>query len=52
MLQSRREWGRIDEEGSLTVGISNHAQDLLGDIVYIELPEIGKSLMPKKNQPS
>ena len=38
------EWGRIDEEGILTVGISNHAQDLLGDIVFIELPEIGKQL--------
>ena len=38
------EWGRIDEEEILTVGISNHAQDLLGDIVFIELPEIGKQL--------
>ena len=38
------EWGRIDEEGILTVGISDHAQDLLGDIVFVELPEIGKTL--------
>ena len=38
------EWGRIDEEGVLTVGISDHAQDLLGDIVFIELPDIGKTL--------
>ena len=38
------EWGRIDEEGILTVGISHHAQDLLGDIVFVELPEIGKKL--------
>ena len=38
------EWGRIDEEGVLTVGISDHAQDLLGDIVFIELPDIGKEL--------
>ena len=38
------EWGRIDEEEILTVGISDHAQDLLGDIVFIELPEIGKQL--------
>ena len=38
------EWGRIEEEGILTVGISYHAQDLLGDIVFIELPEIGKQL--------
>tara|TARA_B100001121_G_scaffold310542_1_gene342338 strand:+ start:1410 stop:1793 length:384 start_codon:yes stop_codon:yes gene_type:complete len=38
------EWGRIDEEGILTVGISEHAQDLLGDIVFVELPEIGMEL--------
>ena len=38
------EWGRIDEEGILTVGISEHAQDLLGDIVFVELPDIGKDL--------
>ena len=38
------EWGRIDEEGILTVGISEHAQDLLGDIVFVELPDIGKEL--------
>ena len=38
------EWGRIDEEGILTVGISDHAQDLLGDIVFVELPDIGKNL--------
>jgi len=38
------EWGRIDQEGVLTVGISDHAQDLLGDIVFVELPDIGKSL--------
>ena len=38
------EWGRIDEEGVLTVGISEHAQDLLGDIVFVELPDIGMEL--------
>ena len=38
------EWGRIDEEGILTVGISDHAQDLLGDIVFVELPDLGKAL--------
>ena len=38
------EWGRIDDEGILTVGISDHAQDLLGDIVFVELPDIGKTL--------
>ena len=41
---SSHEWGRIDEAGILTVGISDYAQDLLGDIVFIELPEVGKQL--------
>lgn len=34
------EWVRIDEEGLATVGITDHAQALLGDLVYVELPEI------------
>jgi glycine cleavage system H protein len=38
------EWGRIDEAGVLTVGISEYAQDLLGDIVFVELPDLGKEL--------
>ena len=38
------EWGRIDEEGILNVGTSDHAQDLLGDIVFVELPDLGKAL--------
>ena len=41
---SSHEWGRIDEEGILTVGISDHAQDLHGDIVFVELPELGDML--------
>ncbi len=41
---SSHEWAREDEVGILTVGISNYAQDLLGDIVFIELPEVGKQL--------
>lgn len=35
------EWVRRDEDGILTVGITDHAQDLLGDMVFIELPEAG-----------
>lgn len=38
------EWGRLDNDGILTIGITEHAQDLLGDLVYIELPEIGQQL--------
>ena len=41
---SSHEWGRIDEDGILTVGISEHAQDLLGDRVFVELPDIGDML--------
>ncbi len=37
------EWVRIDNEIA-TVGISDHAQALLGDVVFVELPEIGKTL--------
>ena len=37
------EWAR-DDDGVVTVGISNHAQELLGDIVYVELPQIGSSV--------
>ena len=38
------EWVRVDENGIATVGITDFAQDQLGDIVYVELPEIGKKL--------
>lgn len=34
------EWLRLEDDGTVTVGISDHAQELLGDIVYVELPEI------------
>jgi len=32
------EWVRLDEDGTATVGISDHAQDALGDIVFVDLP--------------
>lgn len=35
------EWVRIEGDGRATVGISNHAQGLLGDLVYVELPAVG-----------
>ncbi|PIE47479.1 MAG: glycine cleavage system protein H [Gammaproteobacteria bacterium] len=41
---SSHEWLRLEEDGTITVGITEHAQDLLGDIVYVELPEIGDEL--------
>ena len=41
---SSHEWVRVESDGSVTIGISDHAQDLLGDIVFVELPEIGQSI--------
>lgn len=35
------EWVRVETNGSITVGITDHAQDLLGDLVFVELPEVG-----------
>lgn len=36
------EWARLDSDGLVTVGITDHAQEALGDIVFIELPEVGR----------
>ena len=41
---SSHEWIRIESDGTVTVGISDYAQDLLGDIVFVELPEVGQSI--------
>ena len=38
------EWIRSMEDGSLEVGITDHAQELLGDMVFVELPEVGSTL--------
>jgi glycine cleavage system H protein len=38
------EWLRVEADGSCTVGITDHAQAALGDLVFIELPPVGKSL--------
>lgn len=35
------EWARLEEDGLIAVGISDHAQEALGDVVYVELPEVG-----------
>lgn len=35
------EWARVEGDGKITVGISDHAQGLLGDLVYVDLPEVG-----------
>jgi glycine cleavage system H protein len=38
------EWARLEEDGTVTVGISDHAQEALGDVVFVELPELGATL--------
>ncbi|MDR3300546.1 MAG: glycine cleavage system protein GcvH [Candidatus Accumulibacter sp.] len=38
------EWVRVEADGTVTVGITDHAQELLGDLVFVELPEIGQEL--------
>ena len=35
------EWIRVEDDGSITVGITDHAQEQMGDLVYVELPEVG-----------
>lgn len=37
------EWARLEADGTVTVGISDHAQEALGDVVFVELAEIGKA---------
>lgn len=38
------EWVRIHDDGTVTVGVTDHAQELLGDMVFIEIPEVGRTL--------
>ncbi|MCV6588793.1 MAG: glycine cleavage system protein GcvH [Marinobacterium sp.] len=38
------EWIRVEGDGIVTVGITDHAQELLGDVVFVELPEVGAEL--------
>jgi glycine cleavage system H protein len=37
---SSHEWIRMEDDGTVTIGITDHAQELLGDVVYVELPEL------------
>lgn len=41
------EWVRREADGDLSVGITDHAQEQLGDLVYVELPEKGAALSPE-----
>ncbi len=42
------EWVTAHGDGSATVGITVHAQDALGDVVFVDLPEVGKTYAPKE----
>ena len=42
------EWVRAEADGTVTVGITDHAQELLGDLVFIELPNVGAELAAEK----
>jgi glycine cleavage system H protein len=44
LFTEEHEWLRREDDGSVTVGITDHAQAALGDLVYVELPEIGAEL--------
>ena len=38
------EWAKLEADGSITIGISDHAQEALGDIVFLELPDVGRNV--------
>ena len=44
---SDHEWARVEDDGTVTVGISDHAQESLGDVVFVELPELDSSVTAK-----
>ena len=41
---SSHEWARLESDGTVAVGITDHAQDQLGDVIYAEVPEVGRVL--------
>ena len=41
---SDHEWVRLEDDGTLTIGITDHAQEALGDLVFIELPQVGRTV--------
>lgn len=43
------EWARLEADGTVTIGISNHAQEALGDIVFLELPDVGREVKATEN---
>lgn len=49
MYSEEHEWAQDNGDGTITMGITDHAQELLTDIVYVELPEMGKKV--KQTEP-
>jgi glycine cleavage system H protein len=43
-IAGSHEWARLEEDGTVTVGITDHAQEALGDVVFVELPEMGETV--------
>lgn len=41
---SSHEWARVEDDGTVTIGITDHAQEALGDVVYVEAPEVGSTV--------
>jgi len=41
---SSHEWARLESDGTIVVGITDHAQEALGDVVYVELPDVGAAI--------
>ena len=44
LYTSEHEWLRREDDGNVTIGVTDHAQAALGDLVYVELPEVGKDV--------
>lgn len=42
------EWAKLEADGSVTIGITDHAQEALGDLVFVELPEVGAHFEAEK----
>lgn len=42
---SSHEWALLNSDGTVTIGITDHAQEALGDVVYVELPEVGAQVI-------
>lgn len=42
---SSHEWARLEEDGTVTIGITDHAQEALGDVVYVEAPDVDSEVL-------